>query len=69
MGAERKGSFNARDQLGDKIDKLTAIMGRLAVKGSNEKEQSNPIYIKVKVPTPKVRTETTVKGIIKVEVD
>ena len=36
-GTERKLSFNARDELGDKIDKLTVMMGRLAAKDSNEK--------------------------------
>ena len=35
---ERKVSFNARDELGDKIDKLTAIVGRLAMKDSNDKK-------------------------------
>ena len=29
-GTERKVSFNARDELGDKIDKLTVVMSRLA---------------------------------------
>ena len=32
---ERKVSFNARDVLGDKIDKLTVMMSRLAVKDSD----------------------------------
>ena len=36
-GTERKVSFNARDELGDKIDKLTVMMSRLAAKDSNEK--------------------------------
>ena len=36
-GTERKVSFNARDELEDKIDKLTVMMSRLAVKDSNEK--------------------------------
>ena len=34
---ERKVSFNVRDVLGDKIDKLTVMIGRLAAKDSNEK--------------------------------
>ena len=34
---ERKVSFNTRDELGDKIDKLTVMMGRLAAKDSNDK--------------------------------
>ena len=29
-GTEKKVSFNARDELGDKIDKLTVVMSRLA---------------------------------------
>ena len=41
-GTERKVSFNARDELGDKIDKLTAMMGRLAVKDSNDKRPFKP---------------------------
>ena len=41
-GTERKVSFNARDELWDKIDKLTAIMGRLAAKDSNDKRQFKP---------------------------
>ena len=32
-GSERKVSFNTRDELGDKIGKLTVAMGRLASKG------------------------------------
>ena len=36
-GTERKVSFNARYELGDKIDKLTAMMGKLAAKDSNDK--------------------------------
>ena len=36
-GSERKASFNTRDELGDKIDKLTVAMSRLAAKHSHEK--------------------------------
>ena len=39
---ERKVSFNVRDELGDKIDKLTVRMGRLAAKDSNEKRPFKP---------------------------
>ena len=35
-GTERKVLFKARDELGDKIDKMTAMMGRIAVKDSND---------------------------------
>ena len=41
-GTERKVSFNARDELGDKIDKLTVMMSRLAAKASNEKRPFKP---------------------------
>ena len=41
-GIERKVSFNARDELGDKIDKLTAMMGRLAAKNNNDKRPFKP---------------------------
>ena len=34
---EKKVLFNARDEFRDKIDKLTAMMGRLAMKDSNDK--------------------------------
>ena len=39
---ERKVLFNARDELGDKIDKVTVIMGRLTAKDSNEKRPFKP---------------------------
>ena len=41
-GTERKVSFNARDELGDKIDKLTVMMGRPAARDSNEKRPFKP---------------------------
>ena len=41
-GTERKVSFNSRDELGDKIDKLTVMMGRLAVRDSNDKRPFKP---------------------------
>ena len=39
---KRKVLFNARDELGDKIDKLTVMMGRSAAKDSNEKRPFKP---------------------------
>ena len=46
-GTERKVSFNTRDMLGDKIDKLTVMMSRLATKASNQKRPFKPqIYKK-----------------------
>ena len=41
-GTERKVSFYARDELGDKIDKLTVMMSRLAAKDSYEKRPLKP---------------------------
>ena len=41
-GTERKVSFNVRDELGDKIDKLTAMMNRLAARDNNEKRPFQP---------------------------
>ena len=39
---ERKVSFNTSDELGDKIDKLTVVMSRLAAKDSHEKRPFKP---------------------------
>ena len=41
-GTERRVSFNNRDELGDKIDKLTVMMGRLAAKDTHEKRPFKP---------------------------
>ena len=41
-GTERKVSFNTRDELGDKIDKLTVVMSRLAAMDSQEKRPFKP---------------------------
>ena len=41
-GTERKVSFNTRDELGDKINKLTAVISRLAAKDSHEKRPFKP---------------------------
>ena len=41
-GTERKVSFYVRDELGDKIDKLTVMMSRLAAKDSYEKRPFKP---------------------------
>ena len=41
-GTERNMSFNTRDELGDKIDKLTVVMSRLAAKDSHVKRPFKP---------------------------
>ena len=45
-GTERRVSFNARDELGDKIDKLIVVMSQLAAKGSYEKRPFKCIIYK-----------------------
>ena len=46
---ERRVSFNTRDELGDKIDKLTVVMSRLTAKDSHEKRPFNYKYTKAGV--------------------
>ena len=41
-GMERRVSFNTRDELGDKIDKLTVLMSKLAAKDSHETKPFKP---------------------------
>ena len=41
-GINRNVSFDTRDKLGDKIDKLTVMLGRLAAKDNNEKRLFKP---------------------------
>ena len=41
-GANRKVSFDTRDKLGDKIDKLTVMLGRLAAKDNSKKRPFKP---------------------------
>ena len=48
-GTEGKVSFNARDELGDKIHKLTVMMSRLAAKDSYEKRPTKPQIYKSRV--------------------
>ena len=49
---ERSASFNARDELGDKIDKLTVMMGRLAARDSNDKRPFKPQIYKSRCSYP-----------------
>ena len=41
-GTDRRVSFNTREELGNKIDKLTMIMSKLAVKDNNERKPFKP---------------------------
>ena len=63
-GTERKVSFNTRDELGDKIDKLTVVMSRLAAKDSHEKRPFKPKYIRVKVRIGLIIREVIRTGLI-----
>ena len=65
-GINRKASFNTRDELGDKIEKLTVMLGKLAAKDNNNKRPFSPRYIKVE---EEVKTEETIKETIKVGTD
>ena len=41
-GTDKRVSFNTRDELGDKIDKLTVMMSKLAAKDSHERKPFKP---------------------------
>ena len=41
-GTDKRVSFNTRDELGDKIDKLTVVMSKLVVKDSYERRPFKP---------------------------
>ena len=41
-GTDRRVSFNTRDELGDKIDKLTVVMSKLTAKDSHERKPFKP---------------------------
>ena len=65
-GANRKVSFDTRDELGDKIDKLTVMLGRLAAKDNNKKDHLSPKYTKAEEED---KTEVIVREIIRIETD
>ena len=41
-GTDRRVSFNTRDELGDKIDKLTVVMSKLAAKDNHKRKPFKP---------------------------
>ena len=51
-GANRRVSFDMREELGDKIDKLTVMIGTLAVKVSNSNRPFKPQIHKSRRPPP-----------------
>ena len=65
-GTNRKVSFNTRDELGDKIDKSTVMLGKVAAKDDNNKRPFKPQIYKVE---EEVKTEVTIRETIKVGTD
>ena len=63
-GANRKVSFDTRDELGDKIDKLTVMLGRFAAKHNTNKGHLSLKYIKAEEED---RIEVIVREIIRIE--
>ena len=58
-GTDRRVSFNTRDELGDKIDKLMVVMSKLAAKDSHERKSFKPqIYKKGDKTDPMVKQDT-----------
>ena len=49
-GINRKVSFNTRDELGDKIDMLTVMLGKLAAKDNNNRRPFKPQICKSRGP-------------------
>ena len=49
-GTDRRVSFNTRDELGDKIDKLTVVMSKLTAKDSHERKPFKPQIYKSRGP-------------------
>ena len=57
---DRRVSFNTRDELGDKIDKLTVVMSKLAAKDNYERKPFKPQIYKSRGPV-----DLMVKEVIK----
>ena len=48
-GHQRRVSFDMREELGNKIDKLAVIIGKLATKDNRTNKQFKPQYIRIEV--------------------
>ena len=59
----RKVSFDTRDKLGDKIDKLTVMISRLAAKDNSKMRPFKLRYIKAEEED---KTEVIIKGTIRI---
>ena len=47
-GTDRRLSFNTREEFGDKMDKLTVVMSKLAAKDSHERKPFKPQMYKIR---------------------
>ena len=65
-GHHRKVSFDTREELGDKINKLAVMIGKLATRDGEQIDNSNPKSIRVEV---EVKTEITIRETIKTGTD
>ena len=61
-GTDRRVSFNTRYELGDKIDKLTVVMSKLAVKNSHERKPFKPQIYKSREKTDPMDKQVTKAG-------
>ena len=59
---DRRVSFNTKEELGNKIDKLTMIMSKLAAKDSNERKPLKPKIYKVEDRADLMVKESTKPG-------
>ena len=65
-GPGKSVAFDTREELGDKIDKLTVMMGKLTVKDSNRNRPFEPQIHKSRNLDLQVRTEVTVREVIRI---
>ena len=65
-GANRKVSFDTRDELGDKIDNLTVMLGRLAAEIIMTRYHLSLKYIKAEEED---KIEVIVREIFRIETD
>ena len=61
-GTDRRVSFKSRDELGDKIDKLTMVMSKVAAKDSHERRPFKHKYTKVEDRADLMVKEVTKPG-------
>ena len=61
-GTDRRVSFNTRDELGDKIDKLTVVMSMLTGKDSHERKPFKPLIYKLGDKTDTMVKQDTKAG-------